>query len=430
MIPKPNQLTIFDMRQITLLTLFVLLTAGLGFSQDKYPVATPTDSPDVVISPFDENRRLDVAGLEAGSLAEDPIAKKIFRIPYSNPTQRYYEDYIGKEAPVEQETTSPISSGSGNEIIPPPPVTGGGSAPAPEPLPQPSGSSSPSWVPNSTQLPEDLLSFIYAFNQNSSVNKAEAVVPFYANPVESYFGKSRFSHSAIRADRDSYIKRWPNREYVLDGTPVLLAQNGNVYEVLTRVRYNVSSSSKSLNGAVSHNYRIRRGNRRYEILSISEARASAAPASVRKKDLETRSQVAPSSMGSRDLKSGTVYSRFESDQINLFLDAFAASGEVNQAGAQLDFLHPGVSNFYGLKNPNQNALLKNRRDFINQWPTRRYWLTEKPIITPLSSGSWEVIAKTGWEVKNGSKKMNGVANNHMRLTHTPAGLKVTSVVSK
>lgn len=421
------------MRKFIISTCLLFFTLGLGLAQTEYPVATPTDSPDVVLSPFDENRRLDVAGLEPGTLAEDPVAKKIFRIPFSNPTQRYYEDFVGDPQP-EEFTPPPTSSNQKDEVIPPPPISNNKPEPTPKPLPKPKGPNSPSWVPNSTELPKDLHNFIYAFNQNSSVNKASALIPFYAEPVQSYFGKSNFTHGQIRADREGYISRWPNREYYLVGTPVLLAQKGNIYEVLTRVRYNVSNGTKTLSGSVSHNYKIRRGNQRYQILSISEARAAAAPDSVTKKDRERRQQASPSAVGSSpkspQYQPGTVYSRFEIDQLALFLDAFAASGEINEAGAQLDFLHPNIADFYGLKNPTANDLLKNRKDFIKQWPTRRYWLTEKPIITPLSSGSWRVISKTGWEVKNGSKKANGIVNNHMMITHTPAGLKVSRVFSK
>lgn len=424
------------MRQILLSTcLLLFLSCGIGLAQTEYPVATPTDSPDVVISPFDENRRLDVAGLEPGSLAEDPIANKIFRIPFSNPTQRYYEDFIEDSKPTEElAPPPPIDSDTKDEVIPPPPVKEQAES-KPKIIPEVKGPNSPSWVPTLKEIPQDLYNFIYAFNQNSGINQSDALLPFYANPVQNYFGKSNFSHAQIKADRAGYIKRWPQREYYLEGTPVYLGHQDNVVEVLTRVRYRVTDGKKVLAGTVSHNYKIRRGNQRYEILSINEARASAAPENVVRQDIEQRQQIDPSSVGSGPKPSGqyqpgTVYSRFEIDQLALFLDAFAASGEVNEPGAQLDFLHPNIAKFYHLENPSSNALLKERRDFIRKWPSRRYWLTEKPIITPLSSGSWRVISKTGWEVKNGSKTSRGVVNNHMRITHTPAGLKVMSVFSK
>ena len=47
----------------------------------SYPEAIPTDKPGVVISPFPPGRKLDVSGLEPGSLAMDPSVDKIFRIP-------------------------------------------------------------------------------------------------------------------------------------------------------------------------------------------------------------------------------------------------------------------------------------------------------------------------------------------------------------
>ncbi len=47
----------------------------------EYPVATPTETPNEVISPFPPYNRIDVEGFRSGQLARDPSNNKIFRVP-------------------------------------------------------------------------------------------------------------------------------------------------------------------------------------------------------------------------------------------------------------------------------------------------------------------------------------------------------------
>ncbi len=46
-----------------------------------YPVATPTDHPDRVISPHPPNNLINVEGFRSGDLAIDPTTEKVFRVP-------------------------------------------------------------------------------------------------------------------------------------------------------------------------------------------------------------------------------------------------------------------------------------------------------------------------------------------------------------
>lgn len=46
-----------------------------------YPLATRTENPDRVISPFPPHHVIDVAGFSSGQLARDPSNQKIFRVP-------------------------------------------------------------------------------------------------------------------------------------------------------------------------------------------------------------------------------------------------------------------------------------------------------------------------------------------------------------
>ena len=393
-----------------LLTLLALIFPFVLFSQDteNYPVATPTDQPDVVISPYAADRRLDVAGLAPGSLAEDPVAKKIFRIPFSNPGKRHYEDYTGN-----RNSPEPLPQIPSTTTTPPPTQGNPGQFNAPR-------------HPAPNQLPDDLLSFLFAFNQNSAVNDPDALMPFYAPRLESYFGEKNVTKATIRADRAAYINRFPQREYILDGQPVLLSQSGNAYEVMTRVRYSVRGQGKVRTGSVSDYFKIIRGERNYQIVSINEAKAGAVSPEIQKQDSERfEPQVRVGNPGKR-----TIYEQFEMDQIHLFIDAFAASGEVDEPGAMIEFMHPNIVTYYNLKNPTRQQLLNDRISYLKRWPERRYWLAEKPRVFPVDQGAWDVVAKMGYEVKNGSRRANSVATSEMRISQTPLGLKILSIKEK
>ena len=394
----------------TLLFTSIFFSGSLFSQEAEYPVATPTDQPDVVISPFHEERLLDVAGLKPGSLAEDPIANKIFRLPYSSPAKRFLEDQLTP----------------GSDSIPPPPIEDADRAPDTE-SPRDRSPTTPSRVPVSNQMPTDLEGFINAFNENSSVNDPDALIPFYADVVENYFGEKNVTKDEIRSDRAAYIKRFPRREYILDGAPVLLSENGDVYEVMSRIRFAVSGNGQDHSGAVTENLRIRRKGRRFEVFGIEEAKAAAAPREVRQRDFEAiQSRPTPTTPPETD----TVYGRFVVDQIHLFLDAFSASGEVNDPNAMIGFLDPKIRRYYSLNDPTPDQLITDRRNYIERWPSRKYWLSEQPIISLLSPGKWDVMTKTGYEVGSASRKSAGVTTSRIRLEQTPEGLKITSIHSE
>ncbi len=390
-----------------LLSLFaaaVLIPAAFAQSGSDYPVATPTDQPDVVISPYSPNRQLDVAGLPPGSLAEDPVAGKIFRIPFSNPTKRYYQDYLGKRP-----------------LAPAPQIDPADSVASPPDRP-----AAPSWIPAPGNPPPDLIDFLVAFNRQSSANDPDALMPFYADRLDNYFGQRNVSKDTIRSDRASYIKRFPVREYVLDGAPVLLSSDGETFEVMARVRYRVEGGGTTRSGSVSDYLALRRVGDSYRIESISEAKADAAPPEVQARD--SRGLDAASS--GRSPLEDTVYNRLIVDQILLFFDALAASGEVNEPSAMVDFLHPEIETYYTLENPSRAALIKDRADYIERWPERRYWLAEQPRLTQVGPGTWDAVVRLGYEVKQGSKKADGIAVSSIRLVQTEEGLKILSIVQK
>ncbi|MEM7387220.1 MAG: hypothetical protein AAF514_19960 [Verrucomicrobiota bacterium] len=395
---------------LSLSCLLSLQLTALVSAQDEsnYPVATPTDKPNVVISPYDPDHFLDVTGIEPGTLAEDPYSGKFFRVPFSNPTERYY-DVNPEEDPFRQP----------NADTPPPrrdPVPPRESAPN-----STDRSFEPSWTPDSSSCPPELVQLIDVFNQSSGSNDPDELLNFYAERVDDYFGRKNLSRAAIRKDRVAYIKRYPKREYVLEGEPVLLSSDGRTHEVMARVRYSVRNTGRPRTGSVSHRLTVTEKGGEYWITSIREMKAGAAPKEVRQKDARRNTT---DDLASRP---GSPYGRYEEEHIALFLDAFAASGEVNEPSANIDFMHPQMTRYYGMKNPERSALLKDRRNYIARWPSRRYWLTDKPRIRKAARDSWEVVSSIGYQVKNGSKVRSGVAKSVVALTNTAQGLKITSI---
>jgi len=95
----------------------------------------------------------------------------------------------------------------------------------------------------------------------------------------------------------------------------------------------------------------------------------------------------------------------------------------------IDFLHPQITTYYAMRNPNREELLKDRRDYIQRWPERRYWLAEAPVITPNAGGGWDVVTRTGYEVKNNGKVASSQATSSLRIVQTNAGLKILSVTT-
>ena len=427
-IMEPPRLT-----RISLLVLCAVLGGSLStrLAAQDYPVAMPTDQPGVVLSPFAADRELDVAGMEPGSLAMDPVADKIFRIPYSSPVQQTYEDYLG----------NPQSGSSGASVQDTPAVSRPEPSAQDRPAIQPSNfggevpphqypdlgtqlpeSVKPSWTPERQVVPENLLLFLFDFNHLSSDNDPAALLSFYADPVGNYFGKARVGHAEIYKDRAAYIRRFPQRSYLIASQPILLSRSGDVYDLMLRVDYAVSGSGKNLSGSVTHSIQVQEQAGQYRIIGIQESKAKRPPQEVVQQDdqrRQTQLQVPQEEQG--------VYDRFQQEQLERFLEAFTASGEVNDPTAGIAFMHPQMDVYYSLRNPSRRDLLNDRSRYIQRWPERRYWLTERPQIRRLSDGSWEAVSKVGYEVRNQSKYLNGVATSIVRMAYTSEGLKIISI---
>jgi len=424
-----------------------------GDPDKEYPVATPTEQDGIVISPYPPGRLLDVSGLEAGSLALDPSVEKIFRIPYSQPSSRSYEDYLGNPAnPSDRDAAQdePARPRTGESVPPPgnaapprhsypetdriaPPPIPDGRKPSTGPTKQPAAETmtrTREYQPlprrenrgtaHAPVMPAPLRDFLYDFNEASSSNDPAAVLPYYAQKVDSYFGKKNWNRHKILRDRAAYIARYPFREYIIDGEPVLLSDRGGLYEVLTRVDYSVRNIGRPVTGTVADRMIVERVGNGYQILSIEEAKAGEVSDALQREDAIRREELA-------GIGGGGAFDQYERGRIELFVEAFTASGEVNDPSACVDFMHPQITRYYNLTNPSRDQLLQDRRYYINRWPNRRYWLIEAPRIQRVGSGEWLVTSRIGYEVSSAERYRRGEATSTMRLGESVGGLRILSI---
>ena len=283
------------------------------------------------------------------------------------------------------------------------------------------------------ELPADLAEFVYYFNESAKDNDPAASLGFYDDRVISYFGRKNQTPSDILEDRANYIRKYPTRKYDINGQPKLLSAQNGVYEVKTRVKYSVSNSSRPITGTVDDYLVIRKTDKGYRIAGIDETKAGAPkPQSLAQAAKICREENARYAVGlpgndpaavDRPALPGNIENR-----IGRMMTDFTACGQINDPVACVEFMHPQMNVYYDMKRPSRESLMRDRTNYIRQWPSRKYWLKEKPSIKQLGNGTWEVVTRVGYEVRNSSRRLTGTAVSMMHIADTPEGLKIVSIV--
>jgi hypothetical protein len=94
-------------------------------------------------------------------------------------------------------------------------------------------------------------------------------VSFYADRV-NYFGQNKVDRSFIARDQRSYYKRWPSRNFSLEGTPQLVRASGDYATVRFRTRYSLSGGGKKASGEVDNVVRLKSTDDGLKIVAIAE----------------------------------------------------------------------------------------------------------------------------------------------------------------
>ncbi len=410
----------------------------------KYPEGIPTDTPGILISPFPPGRKIDVTGLKPGSLAMDPSVEKIFRIPSTTPET---ESNLGKEPaqptgkPV---STTPLTTKPNRVMSPTQPssvpksITGDrfnrprnpGLGNAMPPVTQPglqtgNGESNSLDAAARLRLPHALTDFINNFNQSSSDNSPKATLPYFDRDV-LYFGKKNQSHEDIVKDRGDYLRKYPYRKYRTIGEPVILSAENGVYELVFQVSYTVQGMGKPLSGKVANYMVIRKAPEGFLIVGIDETMIGASrPASLHKIAQKHQKESISFTTQNTPAFTGDI-----EEQIEQFVSAFIKSGEANDPTACLKFVDSKVSIYYDLKHPDQKTLLKDRSDYIRQWPRRTYVLTDEPDIKEIGDRIYEVSYQIRYAVRNNSRTVAGKERSIMQVAETEQGLKIISIFSE
>lgn len=249
----------------SLLSLVILIFMSGAIAQQDYPVAKPTDKPGVVASPYNNDRYLDVEDLAPGSLAKDPVAGKVFRIPF--PKLSNLPSPVEKAVP---QISNPLPS---SQLDPGIQFSSGLPAPT-QPKQSPIIKARPrpelNRPSNVVSQPTDIESFIAAYVESGNSNDPAANVDFMHSTVESYYGKRNQSRSALLRDRKNYIKRWPQREYWLSEKPKISQLRDGSYEVISRIGYRVQNGGEVKSGKTTSVTRVANIGGRLRIVAVRE----------------------------------------------------------------------------------------------------------------------------------------------------------------
>jgi hypothetical protein len=122
-----------------------------------------------------------------------------------------------------------------------------------------------------------LRQFIEDYIVSGNYNTPEVEVGFLADPMIDYFGKRNVSHADVLADRQQYIRDWPERRYSLQAPPQLLGkEHQDVFVVLAVLQYEVRNDQtnppKRRSGLSRSIYRIKSVGNGFKIISALEGK--------------------------------------------------------------------------------------------------------------------------------------------------------------
>ena len=297
-------------------------------------------------------------------------------------------------------------------------------------------------APSIGGLPKDLEDFVYAFNETSSNNSPGATLPFFGSRV-LYFGKNNQDHNDIIKDRAAYIRKYPYRKYRITARPTVLSAKNGVYELVSPVSYTVQGMGRPISGKVSDYLIVRKTPDSYAIVGIDETKAGAGrPQSIRKAAQRLQSEAAsmsqpplpiadsPAGVDSTAVNPPPVFSGDPEEQVEQLVAAFVKSGESNDPSACLQYVDPEIATYYDLKHPNYAALLKDRSNYIKQWPKRSYTLIDDPEVKEIGDRIYEAVYEISYRVRNSSRTVGGKERSIMQVAETEKGLKIISIFSE
>ncbi len=143
-------------------------------------------------------------------------------------------------------------------------------APLPAKAAQPEGPASGS----ETMNPESLRDYVEAFVQAGVARPQGSEIKFFADTVD-YFGRANVSRQEIQRDLVRYNKKWPHRQFWIDGDiQFQQQQSGNQIKIVFPLRYQLRNGSRYASGRVLKDLTlVKTPSNEMQIVAVNERRA-------------------------------------------------------------------------------------------------------------------------------------------------------------
>ena len=149
--------------------------------------------------------------------------------------------------------------------------------PAASPPPTPEHAQ-PGTVPvaHPSNLGNEVAAFVNRYLVAGASPDVAGEVGLYADAVD-YFNNGRVNRGFIQRDTANYRRRWPRRDYLLDGKPTVIksSPDGSMVTVRFRLRYQVQAGLQTATGRTESTMELQRnpsGN--FEIVSVRETQVA------------------------------------------------------------------------------------------------------------------------------------------------------------
>ena len=205
----------------------------------------------------------------------------------------------------------------------------------------------------------------------------------YADEV-LYFGRTLDKRS-ILADKERFIKRWPNRSYNLDNDRFYVSCLANNCTVNGQVEWQTNSPQRNAtaNGTASFSYTIDFTNGKPVIVAETST--------VTKRDTVNSAQQQPSSAASVNLP------RISRDFIGYIFDKSSADNAT--AKALYNEVYADQLYYYG-KDRDKHTVLNDKFNFLNRWPVRQYTTDPAKLDIKCNSSRCQISGVVNWAVRS------------------------------
>ena len=127
-------------------------------------------------------------------------------------------------------------------------------------------------APSQNVPPERINEFVDDYLRDAQSDDVAAQVNYYSYPVE-YFDHGSVPRDFVERDTRNYVKRWPERKYMLTESPTFAASGNDTDTVVEfTIVFSVRSGKQAATGRTRNVWRIRPEGGKLKIVAIREQR--------------------------------------------------------------------------------------------------------------------------------------------------------------